>query len=187
MDRKVLLNNFYVSHSVWIQQCAYNLTNDQDKKDDLIQDTFIKLLELSNDRFEKVRFGENDLNTFFFYTTMKNHNINLIKKNREDVILNDTDTIDDKLDDSITERKERLLEALNRDINSYLDSMEQDNKLWFSAKLFRVYLEEDHTMDSLAAKTGISRSTIFTSLKNIKAHLREVFQKQYDELGEDEY
>ena len=63
---------------------------------------------------------------------------------------------------------ERVLELTNE----ALDSIH-----WFESKLLRVYLEDNHSIQSLHNATGISNSTIFTSMKKTKQYVRDYVNK----------
>ena len=187
MDKQFYLNHFVASHSVWLEQVAYNLTQDTNTSVDLIQDTYVKLLSLSDDRFEKIRFGATDLNTYWVYVTMKNHFLNQIKKQKE--VYNDlneeyTEIFFEESNSSVDEKEERFA-RLNQEINIYLDELEKDSARWFQAKLFRVYINEGHSMESLAQHTGISKSTIFTTIKNMRTELKEKFKEQYNDYQDE--
>lgn len=185
MSREFHLNHFIGSHSIWVEQVAYNLTQDSNSAQDLIQDTYVKLLELSDDRFEAIRFGPFDLNTYWVYITMKNHFLNKVKKQKETYIDVQESIIFEKESIDTTDEKELQFERLNKEINDYLDELEKDQARWFQAKLFRVYLNDGHSMESLSKHTGISKSTIFTTIRNMRLELREKFKQQYKDLQDD--
>jgi hypothetical protein len=52
-----------------------------------------------------------------------------------------------------------------------------DEMYWFDAKLLRVYLDENHSIQSLHNVTGISNSTIWSSLKKTKKYVKEYVKK----------
>jgi hypothetical protein len=52
-----------------------------------------------------------------------------------------------------------------------------DQTYWFDAQLLRVYLEENHSIQSLHNATGISNSTIWTSMKKTKQHVKDYVNK----------
>jgi len=48
------------------------------------------------------------------------------------------------------------------------------NMYWYDSKVFTVYYEERHTLDSLAKKTGISRNSLFSTIKKVRTKLKEI-------------
>ena len=52
-----------------------------------------------------------------------------------------------------------------------------DTLHWYDAELFKLYYYEGNTLDSLAAKTKISRNSLFTTIDKV----REIIKKELDE------
>ena len=44
---------------------------------------------------------------------------------------------------------------------------------WFDQKLFEIFLDEDHTISSLARATGIPRTSISLSINRIRRHIKK--------------
>lgn len=53
---------------------------------------------------------------------------------------------------------------------------------WYDKKLFSIYRDTDVSIRGLAKETGISFVSIFHSLKQHKAKLKELLQEDYDNL-----
>jgi RNA polymerase sigma factor (sigma-70 family) len=175
MDKNKLIEDFIKNHNSWLYAVCFNLTKDRNDADDLLQETYARLLALPDTKIESIRFGENDLNTYFVYLMAKNYFINQRKGQKEtytDIISEDTD----KDTDYAFEAANKLLVDK---INEELEGMEKDSSKWFDAKLLKVYLEEGHSIDSLAKQTNISRSTIFTSLKRVRTYLSASYCEEY--------
>jgi len=45
------------------------------------------------------------------------------------------------------------------------------NVYWFDAECFRIYYREEHSLNSMAKATKISRATIYKAVKNVKNYL----------------
>jgi RNA polymerase sigma factor (sigma-70 family) len=43
---------------------------------------------------------------------------------------------------------------------------------WFEAEVFAIYFEEGHTLDSFAEATGISRHTLYTTIRRVRKELQ---------------
>ena len=63
------------------------------------------------------------------------------------------------------EYKDQLLEKVEKELG---------NMYWYDKKVFEVYYKEGHTLDSLAKKTGISRNSLFSTLKKVRTKLKEI-------------
>ena len=61
--------------------------------------------------------------------------------------------------------KKKVIEKVEKEI---------ENMYWYDKKVFEVYYNEGHTLDSLAKKTGISRNSLFTTLKKVRTKLKEI-------------
>ena len=49
---------------------------------------------------------------------------------------------------------------------------------WYDRELFKLYYYEGNTLDSLAAKTKISRNSLFTTIDKV----REILKKELNEV-----
>ena len=177
MDKNKLIEDFIKNHNSWLYAVCFNLTKDRNDADDLLQETYTRLLELPEAKIEAIRFGENDLNTYFMYRMIKNYFINQTKSKKESYT--DTEVYGNDADNDTNLQFEDDYDALMGKIEGELDSMEKDSSKWFDARLLKVYLEEGHSIDSLAKQTNISRSTIFTSLKRVRTYLSASYCEEY--------
>jgi DNA-directed RNA polymerase specialized sigma24 family protein len=74
------------------------------------------------------------------------------------------------LDESIVKAHEEVLQELKR---------LQRTKLWTSAKLYELYWMGDDTLQELADKIGISKSTVFIQIKRMRKHLEKVIDNPF--------
>ena len=74
----------------------------------------------------------------------------------------------------ITQIPDVVCESLYK--KKVIEKVEQaiENMYWYDKKVFEVYYNEGHTLDSLAKKTGISRNSLFTTLKKVRTKLKEI-------------
>ena len=77
----------------------------------------------------------------------------------------DITQIPDVVDESIY--KKLAIEKIEKELG---------NMYWYDKKVFEVYYNERHTLDSLAKKTGISRNSLFTTLKKVRTKLKEILK-----------
>ena len=59
------------------------------------------------------------------------------------------------------------------EIDKQLDKLDS----WYDRELFKLYYYEGNTLDSLAAKTKISRNSLFTTIDKV----REILKKELNE------
>ena len=71
----------------------------------------------------------------------------------------------------------------NQEVDSFQwEKLEQIDKVlekqtWYDKKIFELYYYEGNTLDSLAAKTRISRNSLFTTIDKV----REILKKELNE------
>ena len=65
--------------------------------------------------------------------------------------------------------KKKLIHKIEKELN---------NMYWYDSKVFTVYYEERHTLDSLAKKTGISRNSLFSTIKKVRTKLKEILNSE---------
>ena len=167
MDNNQLVDHTYRKHHTWLIQCAYNLTNNKDKAEELVQDLYLRLMEMKD--CKKIMYKQ-DVNLYYLYRMLKSIFLNGLKKQTS------TLPLDDDLYNLVAEEysysADNEFEERLRLTNECLDEM-----YWFDAKLLRVYLDEDHSIQSLHNVTGISNSTIWSSLKKTKKYVKEYVKK----------
>tara|TARA_R100001530_G_scaffold123496_2_gene91441 strand:- start:503 stop:1039 length:537 start_codon:yes stop_codon:yes gene_type:complete len=57
--------------------------------------------------------------------------------------------------------------------------MELDKLYWYDRELYKLYYSPDgETLDTLAKKTGISRNSLFTTIDNVRKHLKKVLSDE---------
>jgi len=88
-------------------------------------------------------------------------NFNTVRTNK------DITQIPDVVDESIY--KKLAIEKIEKELG---------NMYWYDKKVFEVYYNERHTLDSLAKKTGISRNSLFTTLKKVRTKLKEILDSE---------
>lgn len=69
-----------------------------------------------------------------------------------------------------------------------LDGIEDllSNLYWYDRELFLTYYRDSYTLDSLAAKTGISRTSIFNTLKKVRNYIKDNINDKTKEIREAE-
>ena len=162
MTNNQLVEHTYRKHNTWLLQCAYNFTQSKDKAAELVQNLYLKLLELKN--ISKILY-KNDVNLFYLYKMLRSIFLNGTKKSIAMLPIDEElyNMSHSEYDYDADELFEQTLVVANQTL---------DEMYWFDSKLFRVYIDEDHSIQSLHNVTGISNSTIWTSLKKTKQHVR---------------
>lgn len=163
MNNNQLVEHTYKKHNVWLLQCAYNFTNNKDKAQELVQDLYLKLLEIKN--VSKILY-KNDVNLFYLYKMLRSIFLNGQKKSITMLPIDEElyNLSSSEYDEAADAEFERTLALTN-------EALEQE--YWFGRQLLKVYVEEEHSIQSLHNATGISNSTIWTQLNKTKKFVKE--------------
>ena len=176
---------------------AYGLTTDENKINEAVQELMLYLLQANPDTIKKIyekdglegitRYGSVALrralrsprSNFYYkyekyYTHIYSFNSNVTYSS------NNLDY------DCNTNYYKNISNLPNEEVDTYkIDKLELiDQKLdkldsWYDRELFKLYYyEEGNTLDSLAAKTKISRNSLFTTIDKVRTILKK-------ELNED--
>jgi DNA-directed RNA polymerase specialized sigma24 family protein len=158
-----MVEHTYRKHNTWLLQVAYNFTNNRDNAEELVQELYLKMLEMAD--ITKIMYN-NDINLFYLYKMLRSIHLNGIKKQTNHLPIDD-DLLNLPVD-SYSYDADNEFEQILALTNEALDKT-----YWFDAQLLRVYLDDNHSIQSLHDATGISNSTIWTSMKKTKQHVKE--------------
>ena len=151
-------------------QCAFNLTQDKEAADDLTQELYLYLMQMKD--INKIRYN-NTVNLFYLYKTLKSKFLNGIKQNKKiQVVPIEEDFLeieDTQYDEARDEEFEIMLEATKHLLETDVH--------WFDSKLLQTYLYEDHSIASLHKATGISKSSIWSSLDKTRKYIKYSYEQ----------
>jgi DNA-directed RNA polymerase specialized sigma24 family protein len=167
MTNSKMVEHTYRKHNTWLSQVAFNFTQNKDNAEELVQDLYLRLMEMKD--ISKIMYN-NDINLFYLYKMIKSIYLNGLKKQTSTLPIDD-DLINLSADEYSYEADDEFERTLEL-TNEALDEMH-----WFSSKLFRVYIEDNHSIQSLHDATGISNSTIWTSNKKTKQYIKDYVDK----------
>ena len=158
----------YKKHNNWLLACAYNLTQNKEEAEELVQELYLKLMEMEN--LHKIVYNETDLNLFYLYKILKSSFLNNVKsaQKRNLTALKDdavSNIAEEEYDDQRDQNTEELLLLVEQTLSGSMT--------WFDSKLFITYLEENHSIQSLHNATKISKNAIFTSLRKTKTLIKQ--------------
>ena len=159
-------------HRVKWTQMLVNMGCPEDAIEDVIHNMYIKIHKMKD--HEKIIREDGDVNIFYIYRTLNSCFINHINENpycsMGDYYIDSI--IDDPLD----------VDAEIELMDLYMDMLDEMNEFGqYGSKLCKVYLPTDRSLRQIASESGISLTSIYNSVKQYKAILREEFKEQYDE------
>jgi RNA polymerase sigma-70 factor (ECF subfamily) len=154
-----MLEELYKFHNEWLAIARVMTATEQDAED-LVQDMYIKLHE-KIDSVERIRYGKDDINRYFVYTTIRNMAMDKIRKRSADVVyidyINELDTPDYEC------QYKDVLEEIEIEMNTWN---------WFDRTLFKTYMESDLSMRDIQSGSNISLRTIYYTIKKCKKRIK---------------
>lgn len=166
-----LVKIVYQSHHVWINQVAYNFTQDREAAEDLTQELYLYLMQMKD--INKIRYN-NTVNLFYLYKALKSKFLNGIKQSKKVTILPVEEDYLEIEDQEYNYDKDEEFEVM---LAATKDLLETDVH-WFDAKLLQTYINEDHSIASLHQATGISKSSIWTSLDKTRKYIKNSYDSK---------
>jgi hypothetical protein len=82
------------------------------------------------------------------------------------------------------ENNAEIYENNNKDINLEAINNLLKDLYWYDRELFITYYKGGYTLDKLSDKTGISRMSIFNTIKKVKRFLKEHVNEEADKIRE---
>lgn len=168
------LENFYKDSSIWLHQVAYNICKNQEESEDLVADLWEYLIKKCNPKL----YWHDSYNRMYCMAFLKHRWINKVKKlNRVryvgEIVHDDPfEEYDYDLDQSVEKAHNEVMTEIKR---------LQRTRMWTSAKLYEMYWTSEDTLQELADKIGISKSTVFIGIKKVRRHLKNVIDNPFNQ------
>jgi RNA polymerase sigma factor (sigma-70 family) len=170
------LVGLYKESHTWLVRSAKKITKQQEEAEDLVQELYIYLIEKCN---PKIFYGQNTYNLFYAHKFLHSRFMNKVTKlNR--VVYTGNDETHINLEDSVyNEDLDIKLQKAHDEVVNELDRLNK-TRMWPQSKIFSLYWMSDDTLDEVARKTKISKSTVFLAVKKVRKYLKEVIDNPYD-------
>ena len=150
----------------WMRM-AQSFGLDLESARDLVQDMYVKLYEKTT--YEKIKFGDDDVNTFFVYVTLRNLYYDQSRSRVSFQALEEY--IPEPMDDG---NDKEVLEELLVEVAETIEDMH-----WYDKKIFEIYYGDNETIRELSEGSRISQSSIFNTLKNVRTKIQNKHQEKY--------
>jgi hypothetical protein len=163
-ENEIRMEVLYKKHHNWLLACGKNIAADIELAQDLVGDLYVYLGSKVNPNIWYMDSFNLQYCRSFLSTRFLNHH----KRSKKIGRLNDGfDTIEEVYDTEFDER-------LDREYNRLIDEIGEMKKRhgWQSAMLWEMYMFSEDTMESLAKKIGLSKSTVYLNTKKVKQHLQ---------------
>ena len=166
------LENLFRESHIWLKKAAYNITKSREEAEDLIGELYEYLHIKQN---PKLFYGDS-YNLLYIHKFLNHRWINKTKKlnkvqHREHINSEEPDPEYD------TERDIAIMDAYAEVMNEI--SRLKKRKGFAAAMLYEMYWMSDDTLQEVADKIGISKSTVFLAIKKIRLHLKKTIQNPF--------
>ena len=168
------LDTLYRKSHVWLLQVSYNICKSRLESQELVQDLYLYLAEKCNPKL----YYADSYNLMYCMRFLQSRWINRNKRNKRmqytPTIYTEASDIPYDIDGDVA-----LMDAYDQVMNE-IQRLKQ-TKGFSSAMIYEIYWGSDDTLQEVADKIGISKSTVFTHLKKVRAHLKEVIKNPFNE------
>ena len=175
------LEGLYLESHTWLVREAKKLTKHTEEAESLVSDLYVYLLEKCN---PKIFYSTNTYNLFycnkFLYSRWMNKVKILNKTKNAGLIGQEYTPWDEQSEILYDEELDKLVLDTYNKIQTELNDLNK-TRMWPQAKIFQLYFGNDDTMETLAKKIGISKSTTFLAIKKIRSYLKAVIPNPNDE------
>jgi len=161
------LEGLYTQSHRWLVGEAKKLTRHNEDAEELVSDLYLYLLERCK---PEIFWGKDTFNLYYCNKFLYSRWMNKVKKKNK-IRLGDPDEGVEEI--PYDEEEDRRIYELHEQVQRELKNLEI-TKLWPAAKIFSLYFGSEDTMESLARKIGISKSTTFLAIKRIRGYLKMV-------------
>jgi len=166
------LDNLYRQSHIWLLQVSYNICKSRLESEDLVGELYQYIAEKCNPKL----FYDNSYNLMYCMQFLKHRWINKVKRGKKMQYLPqiNSEASDEEYDvDMDTE----IMEAYNH-VMSEIRRL-KNTRNFSSAMIYEIYWCSDDTLQEVADKIGISKSTVFIHLKKVRQHLRGVIRNPF--------
>tara|TARA_R110000868_G_scaffold133271_2_gene344787 strand:+ start:379 stop:930 length:552 start_codon:yes stop_codon:yes gene_type:complete len=159
------LDTLYRESHTWLLKAAYNICKSFEESEELVSDAYVYLAKECR---PKLWWG-NSYNLIYIQKFIRHRWINKVSKLKrytytEDIMVMDKSDVpyDEGLDMEVMKSYDAVMQEL-KDL--------QVTRLWPAARLYSLYWCSDDTLNDVAKKIGISKSTTFLAIKKIRTHM----------------
>tara|TARA_R100001463_G_scaffold39868_2_gene85120 strand:+ start:2328 stop:2906 length:579 start_codon:yes stop_codon:yes gene_type:complete len=172
------------------REMSYGITKDENKVNEAVQELMLYFLQMNQETLKNIydkdgidgitRYGAVALRraltstrSNFYYKYEKYYTrIDAASYNCSTTFSNDDVAHNIANNKNITNLPNEKIDHYSIDHLELIDK-ELDKLGWYDRELFKLYYYEGNTLDSLAAKTRISRNSIFTTIDKVRTILKK--------------
>jgi RNA polymerase sigma factor (sigma-70 family) len=170
------LVGLYNESNSWLISSAKKVTKNKEEAEDLVQELYIYLHEKCN---TKLFWGDNTYNLFYCNKFLHSRFMNKTKKLNRVKLMGDYTAWEEQDEIIYDEEKDLQIQRAHDQVLNELKQLEK-TKMWPQSKIFQLYWMSSDTLDEVAKKIKISKSTTFLAVKKIRKYLEQVIDNPFD-------
>jgi DNA-directed RNA polymerase specialized sigma24 family protein len=168
------LEHLYRESNTWLLQVAYNICKNKESSEDLVQECYEYLHLKQNPKL----WYKNSYNLIYCMHFIKHRWINKTKK------LNRTTYVGEIYNEDVFEEydydKDKDIQQAYTDVLDEIERLKK-TKGFASAMLYELYWGSEDTLQEVADKIGISKSTVFLSIKKTRNHMKKIIKNPFND------
>jgi RNA polymerase sigma factor (sigma-70 family) len=168
------LEVLYKNSHEWLLKVSYNICKSRLESQDMVGELYVYLAEKCNPKL----YYEDSYNLIYCMRFLSSRWINKVKRNKKmqyvPTIQSEAvnEEYDITLDNDIMNAHEEVIKEIQR---------LKKTRQFSSARIYELYwIDNDDTLQELADKIGISKSTVFIHLKRVRQHLKNVINNPFN-------
>jgi DNA-directed RNA polymerase specialized sigma24 family protein len=166
------LENLFKQSHTWLLQVSFNICKNTEESEDLVMELYEYLHKKQNNRI----FFDNSYNLIYCMHFIKHRWINKTKKLKRLQYQEDIFT-DDPSEEYDVDRDLGIMKAYD-EVMGEIQRLKQTRQ-FASAMLYELYWTSDDTLQEVADKIGISKSTTFIAIKKVRKHLKGIIKNPF--------
>lgn len=169
-------------HKLWISMVV-SFGCDKESAEDVVQSMYLRIHKYVKNE-KRIMYGDDDINKFFIYITLKNMFMDMKKSNNKYSYLemDDEDVSYEPIQEDVNIEMEYAHGTIIRKIQDEMSTWHRYDRI-----LSEKYLKSDYSLRDIASGSGISLTSIFNSMKTNKQILKEKFQEDYEDFKNGDY
>lgn len=161
-------------HNEWIRIAVYLGCNSSDAED-LVQDLYLKLgrIQAEEGTLERLMY-QGKINKAYMFSALSNMLTSIRRKGK-------TSYIEDLDLQHVSYKEQYDPEQFEDQYLALVNKVDQElaDMYWYDSKMLLTYVNEGHSIRSLARATRISPRSIHNTIKNVKEKLKHECEEEY--------
>ena len=176
------LVGLYNESNDWLVRAAKKVTKNQEEAEDLVSELYEYLHIKCN---HKLFYGENTYNLYycnkFLHSRFMNKVTKLNRVKNVGLIGQEYTPWEEQNDAEYDIEKDIQLEKAHKEVMEMVKSL-AITKHWPQARIWELYWCSEDTLDEVAKKTKLSKSTIFLAVKKVRKMLAQTIENPFKDV-----